>query len=229
MSTSASSVTSGEGITDGECFDNFERLRRQKRLRLNRESARARRNRNKERMEVLEQEKNELMVRHQQILEANKALTARVQRLEADLAVCRSTISSMEKKPTFKMPTQAPPALTSIPNSQILAPGVIQKLLNERSLADKLLQEKIMMEQALLDSSASSSTATLAGLRHSGSFHQFNGLTGGHNGRNASIKNLLAINPDLALQVARNNRSNELQDLQFSSPAIRNALLLDRK
>lgn len=203
-------VSEGEAsASDQECFDNFERLRREKRLRLNRESARARRNRNKTRMETLEREKEELISRNRRFVEANQALRAKVQQLEADLAIYRSALAAMGKK----APTVAavpPPVLPTLPNSQILSQEAIRNLAQgpsifsshaasttARSLADKMLAEKIFLDQAILDSSSSSSSrmadpsvSSLGQLRPVSARQQPGAVPS--QVRNASIENLVS-------------------------------------
>lgn len=74
-------------------FEELERLRREKRLAMNRESARARRKRKKFLMESLESRVEEMNQRNQRLTRANETLRNQVNHLEAELSVSRSTIA----------------------------------------------------------------------------------------------------------------------------------------
>lgn len=78
------------------------RLRREKRLAMNRESARARRKRKKVLLETLEQQVADLAKRNQRFQLANETLSAKVHQLESELSVARSTITllSQQSNPT---------------------------------------------------------------------------------------------------------------------------------
>eukprot|EP00797_Seminavis_robusta_P012740 Sro199_g084490.2 (360) ;mRNA; r:74681-75838 len=67
----------------------IEQLKREKRLAMNRESARARRRRKKYRLETLEQRAEDLSQRHHNLVLANQGLKARVAQLEGELAASR--------------------------------------------------------------------------------------------------------------------------------------------
>lgn len=82
----------GDSRGSGVVTDALSRLRRQKRLAMNRESARARRKRKKALIETLEEHVNELTKRNQRYQMATESLTAKVNKLESDLAISRSTI-----------------------------------------------------------------------------------------------------------------------------------------
>ena len=71
-------------------YEKLERLKREKRLAMNRECARARRRRKKLRMEMLENRVQELTQKNSKIQDANDALRARVTQLEAELGAARS-------------------------------------------------------------------------------------------------------------------------------------------
>lgn len=75
--------------------DELSRLRREKRLAMNRESARARRKRKKVLLETLEQQVADLAKRNQRYQVANESLTAKVHQLETDLAMARQTIAML--------------------------------------------------------------------------------------------------------------------------------------
>lgn len=76
-------------------FDNLERLRRQKRLAMNRESARNRRRRKKTLLETLEKQVEEMNKINQNLRATNEALTGRVAHLEGELNVAKSTIAML--------------------------------------------------------------------------------------------------------------------------------------
>jgi len=78
---------------DGEGGGELSRLRREKRLAMNRESARARRKRKKVLLETLEQQVAELAKRNQRYQAVNEALTGQVRQLESELSMARSTIA----------------------------------------------------------------------------------------------------------------------------------------
>jgi hypothetical protein len=90
---SATTSSAGEGC-DGE----LSRLRRAKRLAMNRQSARARRKRKKVMIESLELQVAELAKRNQHYQVANDSLNSQVSQLERELAVARSTISLLQKE-----------------------------------------------------------------------------------------------------------------------------------
>ena len=70
----------------------LERLKREKRLAMNRECARARRRRKKLRMELLDNRVQELAQKNNRIQDDNMALRARVMQLEAELGAAKSNI-----------------------------------------------------------------------------------------------------------------------------------------
>lgn len=88
----------GAGTTDGEPTDKLARLRREKRLAMNRESARARRKRKKVLLQTMEQQVAEMTKRNQQFQLTNESLTARVNELETELGIARSTINILSKQ-----------------------------------------------------------------------------------------------------------------------------------
>ena len=70
---------------EGSRYDRLERLKREKRLAMNRECARVRRRRKKMRMELLEGRVQDLATANGRLLEEKKALVARVTALEVEL------------------------------------------------------------------------------------------------------------------------------------------------
>ena len=69
-------------------------FKREKRLAMNRESARARRRRKKIRMELMEQRVDGLNQRHDALLQEHQALQARVRHLETELVVANASTTS---------------------------------------------------------------------------------------------------------------------------------------
>lgn len=78
--------------------DRLYELRREKRLEMNRVSARKRRQRKKEKMEELEQQVTEMKRQHQQLQWKNENLTENVQALKSELTAARSTIALMTRE-----------------------------------------------------------------------------------------------------------------------------------
>jgi bZIP transcription factor len=76
-------------------YSNLERLRKRKRLALNRASARNRRIHKKEKLEKLETESDVLHNTNQGLCQTIQKLTARVAELESELGVARSTITRL--------------------------------------------------------------------------------------------------------------------------------------
>ena len=89
-----SATASTEGHATGNP-DVLARLRKEKRLAMNRESARNRRKRKKMLIESLEAQVTALKNSNQQYQLTNEALSARVRALESDLAVARTTIRQL--------------------------------------------------------------------------------------------------------------------------------------
>lgn len=78
--------------------DELSRLRREKRLAMNRESARERRKRKKVLLETLEERVEQLAEQNRRYQLVNENLTAKVKRLEADLGFARSTITMLSNQ-----------------------------------------------------------------------------------------------------------------------------------
>ena len=89
---------------DDEKDDDLSRWRREKRLAMNRESARLRRSRKKVLLKTLEERVEELTRENQSYKVTNDILNARVQSLERELAGARFTIASL-------MDRKSPPAV----------------------------------------------------------------------------------------------------------------------
>lgn len=99
----------GEGKTEGGCtgsscntggggggnVDKLATIRREKRLAMNRESARNRRKRKKVLIQTLEVQLDEVSRSNQQYKLANESLSAKVRALENELAVARDTIGQL--------------------------------------------------------------------------------------------------------------------------------------
>ena len=95
MNKKAKTAATGDGGEEGGRYDKLERLKREKRLAMNRECARARRRRKKLRMELLETRVQDLTTRNSQVQEANDALRTRVAQLEGELNMAKSTIAML--------------------------------------------------------------------------------------------------------------------------------------
>jgi hypothetical protein len=107
--TALLSKGSGE---EQEPTDALTRLRRQKRLAMNRESARARRKRKKCLIESLEEHVAELTQKNRRYQIATETLTTKVNKLESDLGLARSTITylSSQSQPRSDMLSHMSPA-----------------------------------------------------------------------------------------------------------------------
>jgi hypothetical protein len=88
----------GSKVGSGEPRDELSRLRREKRLAMNRESARARRKRKKVLLETLEQQVSDLTKQNQRYRITNETLTLQVAQLENDLALAKSTIAVLSNQ-----------------------------------------------------------------------------------------------------------------------------------
>lgn len=75
------------------------KLKREKRLKMNRESAKKRREHQKLRLIELEAQVDQLQKKNQHITFLNENLTTKVQNLEGELAVARSTVSMLTSQP----------------------------------------------------------------------------------------------------------------------------------
>ena len=85
-------VSSGAAESGDKRYETLERLKREKRLAMNRECARARRRRKKLRMELLDNRVQELTQKNNRIQEENLTLRARVMQLEAELGAAKSNM-----------------------------------------------------------------------------------------------------------------------------------------
>jgi hypothetical protein len=105
-------LLSKESGGEQEPTDALTRLRRQKRLAMNRESARARRKRKKCLIESLEEHVAELTQKNRRYQIATENLTAKVNKLESDLGVARSTVTylSSQNQPRSDMLSHMSPA-----------------------------------------------------------------------------------------------------------------------
>ncbi|CAB9509023.1 expressed unknown protein [Seminavis robusta] len=94
-------------------YSNLERLRKQKRLAMNRESARNRRKFKKEKLETLAAQVERLNQANQALQATVQTLSGKVQQLEGELSVARSTIAVLTG-------SSAPPGRASISTSAVL-------------------------------------------------------------------------------------------------------------
>lgn len=85
-------ATAGADAGGANRHEKLERLKREKRLAMNRECARARRRRKKLRMELLDNRVHELTQKNNRIQDDNMALRARVMQLEAELGAAKSNM-----------------------------------------------------------------------------------------------------------------------------------------
>jgi bZIP transcription factor len=94
----------GEGPTEGSSgnanMDKLALIRREKRLAMNRESARNRRKRKKVLIQTLEIQVTEISKSNQQYQLANESLSAKVRALENELAIARNTIAQLTSNAT---------------------------------------------------------------------------------------------------------------------------------
>jgi hypothetical protein len=81
--------------SDQPTVEGLDSLRREKRLAMNRESARNRRKRKKQLIHNLESQVNELTIAKQQYQVINESLNSRIRALEHELMVSRTTISQL--------------------------------------------------------------------------------------------------------------------------------------
>jgi hypothetical protein len=127
-----------------EPTDALTRLRRQKRLAMNRESARARRKRKKCLIESLEEHVAELTQKNRRYQIATENLTAKVNKLESDLGVARSTISYLtnQNQPRSDMLSHMSPAdlgLSGVSGASGSSPGSRQGGFQNRLLQSQAL------------------------------------------------------------------------------------------
>lgn len=111
-SDSGDSVEAPKETTDPpNRYEKLERLKREKRLAMNRECARARRRRKKLRMELLENRVQELTQKNGRMQDTNEALRSRVAQLEAELGVAKSGMAMGLSSPDGGMSSGPPSSL----------------------------------------------------------------------------------------------------------------------
>ena len=116
--------------------DDLTRLRREKRLAMNRESARARRKRKKVLLETLEQEVSVLSKKNQSFQVVNENLTARVNLLESELVKAKSTIALLTGQAARGISGSDPVASLLQSNAD---------LAHSRLLEDELVRQRALM------------------------------------------------------------------------------------
>jgi hypothetical protein len=120
----------------GEPIDELTRVRREKRLAMNRESARTRRKRKKILLESLEQQVADLNKRNQSYRIANENLKTKVTQLETDLGMARSTIAVLTQQPRTGAAELAPGR--PLPQEEVLGANE----LNRQDHLRRLLQAR---------------------------------------------------------------------------------------
>ncbi|EEC46309.1 predicted protein [Phaeodactylum tricornutum CCAP 1055/1] len=120
----------------GEPIDELTRVRREKRLAMNRESARTRRKRKKILLESLEQQVADLNKRNQSYRIANENLKTKVTQLETDLGMARSTIAVLTQQPRTGAAELAPGR--PLPQGEVLGANE----LNRQDHLRRLLQAR---------------------------------------------------------------------------------------
>jgi bZIP transcription factor len=147
-----------EGKTSGSAeapnrYEKLERLKREKRLAMNRDCARARRRRKKHRMELLECRVQELTRQSVKMQEANNALKARAAQLEVELGIARSGMALGISAPDV-MPT---------PSSFLAA--------RMQGLSADAIAEKLNLQRRAALVGLGGATTGLGGLPGNGGFH----------------------------------------------------------
>lgn len=116
-------------------------FRREKRLAMNRESARNRRKRKKMLIETLEQQNSELSRDNRSLKLMKESLAAKVRLLEHELATARTTIAQFQLAAATQLPNQTLPtagfsaATTSLPQQLAFGGGGFASQLNSLSAA----------------------------------------------------------------------------------------------
>jgi DNA repair exonuclease SbcCD ATPase subunit len=119
------------------------RLRREKRLAMNRASARARRNRKKALMETLEGQVAELAKRNQSLQMVNESLNNKVQSLETELAMTRATIAALQNQSQQRQPLHQ--QLNTGNNQMALHAAAQHQELSSEDAFRRMLQERTAM------------------------------------------------------------------------------------
>lgn len=175
--------------------DELNRLRREKRLAMNRESAKARRKRKKMLLETLEQQVADLAKRNQRYQVANEQLTGKVQQLESELLVARQTIALLTNRP--QAPTQAAAMGNEAEQEAIRKliaqqqrEGAARGMYDEAALRQQSALDYQALAQASRDSAMASVLNRMPGRPSPAGIHP------------STIQNTLAMPPELGLTEA---------------------------
>lgn len=121
-------------------YEKLERLKREKRLAMNRECARARRRRKKLRMELLENRVQELTQKNSRMQDANDALRNRVAQLEAELGVAKSGMGLSLSNPDGAGMGGGPPS--SLLGARMGGMGGLSAAETQAMIAEKLNMQR---------------------------------------------------------------------------------------
>lgn len=131
-------------------------LRREKRLAMNRESARARRKRKKMLLETLEQQVADLADKNQRLQSTVDTLTGRVRQLESELTLARSTIAMLNSQSVSTGTATAGlgasrDAIVSQESFLRMLPSAQSRLLPDQMQAQLLAEEALLRRNAVLE------------------------------------------------------------------------------
>jgi hypothetical protein len=151
--TTVLSKGSGE---EQEPTDALTRLRRQKRLAMNRESARARRKRKKCLIETLEEHVAELTQKNRRYQIATETLTSKVNKLESDLTLARSTITylSGQNQPRSNMLSHRSPTELGLSGVSASASASASSPSRQSEFQNRFLQAQALSNSQLSAGSA---------------------------------------------------------------------------
>lgn len=162
-----------ESVEDHAGDPEATKQRREKRLAMNRESARARRKRKKLLLESLEGQVAELLKQNQRYKIANEALGGQVAQLEAELSVAKSTIAMLttgSQQPFGQVGSS--PSLTGSADFLGLSSTAAARLNQDHDLLRMLqaqqqtgLTSSLAAQQRVLDMQASRERAMMSALR----------------------------------------------------------------
>jgi len=159
---SDASSDSGDSTNDAAKgpLDRLAQLRREKRLKMNRESARKRRRRKKDLLEKLEQQVEALTAQNQRFMMMSDSLSARVKNLESELAMARSTIAVLNNQGRSFQAAGQTGAFVPAPHQMASQPTMV----------DLLRTQQQQQQRSMVDMSGNSAGVTInsdALLRHS--------------------------------------------------------------
>jgi hypothetical protein len=152
VSNEPSSFTKQLSEGGGEMMENLARLRREKRLAMNRESARARRKKKKVLIESLETEVAELTKSNQTLQLSNDTLAEKVRLLETELAVAQSVAARLAASSRLLASGSASSGLPSL--------GIASSLRQGPELQQRLLLQNQMAQGVSAPSSSMGATSS---------------------------------------------------------------------